>query len=179
VYREARTFENRFVVGTSTMRAVATWTVFACVSVLGVAAAVDALLGDGVEQTTISSRQATEVASSSGETVLPRCRDDQLDLVFESLGGDAAVGVYHAGDEPCHLARTRMTLSIAGNGTKPPGRLFDRSAFDGDFYPGTAAIHRFLFAPSCRERGPFIVTARAGHLREEAPLPGRLLPCGP
>lgn len=161
------------------MRAVATWIVLACVGALGVVAAVDSLVEDGAAPAT-TSRQATDpVASRSAEVVLPRCRDDQLDLVFESLGGDAAVGLYHAGDEPCHLPRTRLTLSIAGNGTKPPGRLFDRSAFDGDFYPGTAAIHRFLFSPNCRERGPFIVTARAGHLREEAPLPGRLLPCGP
>jgi hypothetical protein len=91
------------------MRAVAMWIVLACVGALGVVAAVDSLVEHGTAPAT-TSRQATDpVAARSAEVVLPRCRDDQLDLVLESLGGDAAVGLYHAGNEPCHLPRTRLT----------------------------------------------------------------------
>jgi hypothetical protein len=153
------------------VRRVSTVIVVGAVGVLAVAATVVVFLPSGQESTSAEDGRhpvvvSTQVPSGSPSqaAVLPRCRHDQLALSLEKLGGDQVIVLRHVRGERCHGGGLILSLTVADRDGKSEGVSLAAEAgvvnLSGDFLPDFEEIEAFNYLPRCRQRGPFIATAR-------------------
>jgi hypothetical protein len=141
------------------MRPLATWLIVGFVAALGLAATVTALVEKGDDKSAVS-----EQHSPPATVPPPRCRDGQLALTTEILGGSPFVVLRHVSGPSCDVGTLKVVTTIRDQRGErlPIGAA--RDAFTGEISPGAEFLSGFIYLAWCDQKGPLVAKITAGDL---------------
>jgi hypothetical protein len=141
------------------MRRVATWLSVAFVGALGLAATITALVADD------DGKSAVPARGSRVTTVpVPRCRDGQLALATEMLGGSPFVVLRHVSGPTCDLGRLTVVTTIRDQRGERAPIGDSRDVFTGEISAGVEFTAGLLYKAYCDQKGPLVASITAGDL---------------
>jgi hypothetical protein len=151
-------------------------------AVLAVAVvAVTALIATLVDSTPASQDEAPtgsapqEAQAAGSEPAPAECRNDQLALAFEQLGGGNAVALRHVKGEPCRVSGVTLQITVVDREGRLSGiPLGDEADLSGDYSPG---FERVAFFNACKSEGLLVATATAGPYSATSRIQPGAAPC--
>lgn len=141
------------------MRRVLTWAVVGFVMALALAAVLTAALRRSDDAST-----GPDTAAAATTLALARCREGQLALTSEIVGGDASVVLRHVSGPPCDLGRLTLSVTVRdrrGERTPPQSTTV---GFSGEISPDLDIIAPFVYLAWCDQKPPLVAEIRAGDL---------------
>lgn len=151
------------------MRRLATAVLIVAIAGIAIAALVDVLVGDAS-----APRRASEAVGGPEPTTtapLPVCKQDQLILGLEVLGGTNAVGLRHVNGPACQAADLTLRVYVTSDGHRSEIPLGQESVLDDAYTPGLERVVPFSI---CRAEPNLLAEAIAGPYR----VSGRVQPGG-